>query len=91
MNEPCWFAARCFGEAETRYPHQVAPNQFAHTNILMVTMAGRTPTSACGAVQFIDEIDALIKFARDLPSRVDATACTDTVQRRLRQYYAGQI
>ena len=89
VDEPCWFAARCFGEADVRYPHQAAPNQFAHTNILMVTVAGRKPASATSAGQFVDEIDALIEFAPDIPSR--------SMQRRAlklyddaRRFYAAQ-
>jgi hypothetical protein len=51
-----------------RYPHQASPNQFAHTNILMVTVAGKKSTNAASAAQFIDEIDALIEFAPNIPS-----------------------
>jgi hypothetical protein len=89
VDEPCWFAARCFGEADVRYPHQACPNQFAHTNILMVTVAGRKPTSAATAARFVEEIDALIEFAPNIPS--------DSMQQRAlkayheaRRYYAAQ-
>lgn len=89
VDKPCWFAGRCFGEADVRYLHQASPNQFAHTNILMVTVAGKKPTSATSAAQFVDEIDALIEFAPNIPS--------DSMQQQAlksyneaRRYYAAQ-
>lgn len=90
VDKPCWFAARCFGEADIRFPHQASPNQFAHTNLLMVTVAGKRPTSATRAARFVDEIDALINFAPNIPS--------DSMQRRAlkryhqaRTYFAAQV
>jgi hypothetical protein len=89
VDGPCWFAARCFGETDVRYPHQTSPNQFAHTNMLMVTVSGKRPHSAASAAQFIKEIDALIEFAPNIPS--------DSMRRRAlrmyneaREYYVAQ-
>jgi len=89
VDGPCWFAARCFGETDVRYPHQTAPNQFAHTNMLMVTVAGKKPSSPADAAHFVKEIDALIEFAPNIPS--------DSMRQRAlklyneaRQYYAAQ-
>jgi hypothetical protein len=89
VNGPCWFAARCFGETDVRYPHQTAPNQFAHTNILMVTVAGQKPNSAASAAQFVDEIDALIQFAPNIPSDSMRQRALERY-RKARQYYAAQ-
>ena len=88
VNGPCWFAARCFGETDVRYPHQTAPNQFAHTNILMVTVAGRKPSSARHP-PFLEEIDALIEFAPNIPSSSMRTAGVEALS-PMREYYATQ-
>jgi len=89
VDGPCWFAARCFGETDVRYPHQAALNQFAHTNMSMVTVAGKKPRNSVHAAQFVKEIDALIEFALNIPS--------DSMRQRAlklyneaRQYYAAQ-
>jgi len=89
VDAPCWFAARCFGETEVRYPHQTSPNQFAHTNMLMVSVSGKRPRSSADARRFVEEIDALIRFAPQIPS--------DSMRRRAlelygeaRRYYAAQ-
>jgi hypothetical protein len=89
VNESCWFAGRCFGEVDVRYPHQASPNQFAHTNILMVTVAGENPTGAASAAQFIDEIDALIEFAPNIPSDAMRQRAL-RLYSQARQYYAAQ-
>jgi hypothetical protein len=73
-----------------RYPHQAAPNQFAHTNMFMVSVAGEKPSSATHAARFVGEIDALIQFAPNIPSdsmRQRALKLYD----QARQYYAAQI
>ena len=89
VDGPCWFAARCFGETDVRYPHQTAPNQFAHTNMSMVIAAGKRPSSPADAAHFVKEIDALIEFAPNIPS--------DSMRQRAlklyneaRQYYTAQ-
>ena len=79
LAEPSWFAARCFGEHAPRYPHQAARNQFAHTNLLFVTIAGRRPASSADAARFVQEIDALIDHAPKLP--------TDDLRRRALETY----
>lgn len=89
VDNPCWFAARCFGETDVRYPHQTAPNQFAHTNMLMVTVAGRRPRSAECAARFVEEIDALIKFAPNIPSDSMRQRAL-TLYNEARQYFASQ-
>jgi hypothetical protein len=89
VDKPCWFAGRCFGEADVRYPHQASPNQFAHTNILMVTLAGKKPTSAASAAQFVDEIDALIEFAPNIPSDAMRQRALKSYN-EARRYYAAQ-
>lgn len=57
--------------------------------MLMVTVAGKKPSSAVDAAQFIKEIDALIDFASNIPS--------DSMRKRAlklyheaRRYYAAQ-
>jgi hypothetical protein len=89
VNEPCWFAARCFGETAVRYPHQTSPNQFAHTNMVTVTVAGQAPTDAAGASQFVNEIDALIKFVPNIPSPSLRQRALETYH-EARRYYAAQ-
>jgi hypothetical protein len=86
---PCWFAARCFGESDVRYPHQTAPNQFAHTNLLMVTVEGKRPASAAHAGQFVQEIDGLIEFAPNIPSNSMRQRALK-LYNEARQYYAAQ-
>ena len=86
---PSWFAARCFGEHRPRYPHAAAHNQFAHTNPLYVTVAGRGSRSAADARRFVREIDALIAFAPKAlaePMRSRALA----QYRKARAYFASQ-
>ncbi len=89
VDAPCWFAARCFGETEVQYPHQTSPNQFAHTNMVMVSVSGTRPRSAADARRFVEEIDALIRFAPHIRS--------DSMRQRAlklygkaRRYYAAQ-
>lgn len=87
---PCWLAARCFGEHRPRYVHAAAHNQFAHTNPLVVTVAGRRPTSPGDAARFVREIDALIEFAPRLPSE-DLRGRALAAYRKARAYYAAQL
>jgi hypothetical protein len=89
VDGPCWFAARCFGETDVRYAHQTAPNQFAHTNMLMVTVAGKKPSSAVHGAQFVEEIDALIEFASNIPSE-SMRRRAQKLYNQARQYYAAQ-
>lgn len=67
VERPSWFAARCFGTYEPRYPHSASHNHFAHTNPLFVTVGGERPRSAADAERFTREIDALIEFAPNIP------------------------
>lgn len=89
VDKPCWLAARCFGEAEVRYAHQASPNQFAHTNILMVTVAGERPASASSAKQFVNEIDALIQFAPNIPGAMMRQQALE-LYHEARRYFARQ-
>jgi len=85
--EPSWFAARCFGEYEVRYKHMAAPNQFAHTNAVFVTVGGKKPSSPADAARFVKEIDALIEYAPNIPTeelRARALAEYD----KARKFYA---
>jgi hypothetical protein len=67
VDEPSWFAARCFGRHEPRYRHSGAHNQFAHTNAQFVTIQGEKPRSAKDAAGFLKEVDALAAFLETLP------------------------
>jgi len=89
VKQPCWLAARCFGEHKPRYPHCAAHNQFAHTNALFVTVGGRRPTSPSDAGRFVKEIDALVAYAPKLPTdRMRQRAMT--AYRKAREYFARQ-
>ncbi len=69
VDEPCWFAVRCFGTHAPRYRHHGPHNLFAHTNPLFVMVAGRGPSSAADAALLLREVDALISFAPNIPSK----------------------
>ena len=86
---PSWFAARCFGEHQPRYTHMAAHNQFAHTNALMVTVGGRRPTSPEDAARFVAEIDALIRYAPNIPTQSLRKRALGEYH-KARQYFADQ-
>ena len=89
VERPSWFAARCFGRHKPCYAHMGANNQFAHTNALVVTVGGRRPTSTKDAERFVAEIDALIRYAPNIPTqelRRDALG----EYRKARRYFASQ-
>ena len=87
---PAWFAARCFGEHRPRYAHMGARNQFAHTNLLFVTVGGKRPRSAADAKRFVREIDALIQYAPNLPTQALRTRAL-AAYGKARKYYAQQL
>jgi len=87
VDEPCWLAARCFGAWKPRYPHSASRNHFAHTNPLVVTVAGRRPTSPRDAARFLEEIDALVAFAPNIPTEALRSRSLD-IYRKARQYFA---
>ncbi len=70
VDKPSWFAARCFGLHEPRYPHSGCQNQFAHTNASFVTVAGKMPQSSRDAARFVDEIDKLVDFVPNIPKEL---------------------
>lgn len=67
VDGPSWFAARCFGTYEPRYPHSGCRNQFAHTNASFVTVAEKMPGSSRDATRFVAEIDRLVDFVPSIP------------------------
>jgi hypothetical protein len=87
VDAPCWFAARCFGTHRPRYPHSASQNHFAHTNPLVVAVAGKRPSSPKDAARFVAEIDALIEFAPNIPTPELRSRSLD-VYRKARQYFA---
>ncbi len=89
VERPSWFAARCFGEHEPRYVHMACRNQFAHTNMLFVTVGGKRPRSAADAGPFVKEIDALIGHAPKLATEEMRTRSI-AEYRKARAFFARQ-
>jgi len=86
VEKPGWYAARCFGTHRPRYRHSAAHNLFAHTNPMVVTVAGKGPSSAEDAAVFLKEIDALIDYAPNVPEPLRAE--TLKVFHQARAFYA---
>jgi hypothetical protein len=55
----------------------------------MVTVAGKTPADVASAAGFVDEIDALIEFAPNIPSESLRQRALK-MYREARKYYAAQ-
>ena len=55
----------------------------------MVTVAGKKPSSATSAAQFVDEIDRLIEFAPNIPSDAMRQRAL-RLYSQARRYYAAQ-
>jgi hypothetical protein len=87
VDAPSWFAARCFGIYEPRYPHSACRNQFAHTNASFVTLAGKMPRSSQAAAGFVSEIDRLIAFVPDIPQELRERSMQEFL--RARVYFAN--
>ena len=89
VEAPSWFAARCFGTYEPRYPHSACRNQFAHTNASFVTVAGKMPASSQDAVRFVSEIDRLIAFLPDIPQELRERSMQEFMRARI--YFANMV
>lgn len=87
VKSPTWFAARCFGTYEPRYPHSACRNQFAHTNASFVKVAGKMPASSQDAARFVSEIDQLVTFVPNIPQELRERSMQEFM--RARTYYAN--
>jgi hypothetical protein len=87
VDVPSWFAARCFGAYEPRYPHSACCNQFAHTNALFITVAGKMPASSRDAGRFVSEINRLVAFVSDIPQELRERSMQEFM--RARTYFAN--
>lgn len=82
VDRPSWFAARCFGTYEPRYPHSACRNQFAHTNASFVTVAGEAPSSPRDAARFVKEIDQLVAFVPYIPEGLRKRSMQEFIRAR---------
>jgi hypothetical protein len=87
VDRPTWFAARCFGQDTPRYPHTLPYNLFAHTNPLVVTVAGAKPSSSEDAAYFVKEIDFLLR-ATELITDEELRKQSQDEFRKARAFYA---
>ena len=89
LEGPSWFAARCFGTYEPRYPHSGCRNQFAHTNASFVTVADEMPGSSRDAARFVSEIDQLVAFVPSIPEGLRKRSMQEFL--RARMYFAHVV